>query len=424
VGETGERISVLCSCGKTLKAPASAVGKKAKCPKCGTVLTVQAPPPPPPPPPHAQPDSIDDALYDLADQSQQAAAQAPPPLGPRCPQCMAEMAAGAVLCTRCGYDTRTGKSLRPSVQKAAPGKKSKKETVDKMAPQASFFKGLAASFGGALIGGIIWFLIAWGTGYELYFIALLVGALAGIGMQWGQQGYSYLGGFAAAGVTLVVMILAKVAVVAAVLLPIMRAEDAADGDGEFDERVVDMLVEEHFKSRNIDPDEVSFDQHEAALRAVGKKLKKMPRQEYEALLAKVQEDETQEELVEYVTDEVLKNTMQVNPDDASDAQRVVAEKQAQKKVAAMTPAQRAAEHKRLTALAEAQAAKELAELEKALADEEDADGEGDKPSRGRSAAAAIGFVVILLLMFGWKSIIFMLGALFIAYRTASGSVHG
>jgi hypothetical protein len=416
VAESGERISVLCSCGKTLKAPASAVGKKAKCPKCGTVLTVQAPPPPPPPP---QTDSIDDALYDLADQSQQATAQAP--ANPRCPQCTAEMAPGAVLCTRCGYDTRTGKSLRPSIQRTPPGK-SKKQTVDKMAPQGSFFKGLAASFGGALIGGLVWFLIAWGTGYELYFVALLVGALAGLGMQWGQRGYSYLGGFAAAGMTLVVMILAKIAVVAAVLLPIMRAEDDASGDGEFDERVVEMLAEEHLKSRKIDPEDASFDQHEAALRAAGKKLKKMPKQEYEALLAKVKDQDAQEELVGYVTEDVLKNTMQLNPEKASDSQRMVAEKLAQKKVAAMTPDQRVAEHKRLAALAEAQAAKELAEFEKKLAEENDSG--GAKPNRSHSAAAAVGFVFILLLMFGWKSVIFMLGALFIAYRTASGSVHG
>ena len=416
MGGSGERISVLCTCGKTLKAPASAVGKRAKCPTCGTVLTV--PPLPPPPPP--QNDSTDDALYDLADQSEQATQHVP--AAPRCPQCRAEMAAGAVLCTRCGYDTRTGKSLQPSVQAATRTRKSKQPPVDKMAPQASFFKGLACSFGAALIGGFVWFLVAWGTGYELYFIALLVGILAGIGMQWGQQGYSYLGGFAAAGVTFVVMIMAKVAVVAAVLLPIMRAEDSAGGDGEFDERVVEVLAEEHLKSRNIDPDDATLDQHEAALSAAGKKLKKMPKQEYQALLEKVQDQEMQEELVEYVADDVLKNTMRVDPDEASDGQREVAEKQAQKKVAAMTPAQRVAEHKRLEALAEAQAAKELEEMEKALADEDDAG--GDKPNRSASAARAIGLVVILLLLFGWKSVIFMLGALFIAYRTAAGSVHG
>ena len=39
------KISVSCSCGKTLKAPASAAGKTAKCPACGTPLTIPAPAP-------------------------------------------------------------------------------------------------------------------------------------------------------------------------------------------------------------------------------------------------------------------------------------------------------------------------------------------------------------------------------------------
>src|SRR6185503_11407471 len=106
---------------------------------------------------------------------------------------------------------------------------------------------------------------------------------------------------------------------------------------------------------------------------------------------------------------------------ASNSQREVAAMQARKKVAAMTPEQRDTEHKRLTALAEAQTAKELEELKKSLAE---GDADGDKSSRAGGGAAAVGFVVILLLMFGLKSIIFMLGALFIAYRTAAGSVHG
>ena len=64
----------------------------------------------------------------------------------------------------------------------------------------------------------------------------------------------------------------------------------------------------------------------------------------------------------------------------------------------------------------------MEEWEKSRAAERDTDGE--KPNRSGSAARAIGFVFILLLIFGWKSVVFMLGALFIAYRTASGSVHG
>ena len=66
--ETGDKISVQCACGKKLKAPASAVGRKAKCPACGNVLTIEPPPPPPP----AEDDPLG-ALYDLADAEKDAA---------------------------------------------------------------------------------------------------------------------------------------------------------------------------------------------------------------------------------------------------------------------------------------------------------------------------------------------------------------
>ena len=93
-------ISVVCACGKKLKAPASAVGKKAKCPKCNNIMTLTAPPP--------REDDFD-ALYDLAEEGNQAAAQQQD--APRCPGCMAQMMPGDVLCTNCGFDTRKGKAV-------------------------------------------------------------------------------------------------------------------------------------------------------------------------------------------------------------------------------------------------------------------------------------------------------------------------
>src|SRR5262245_11096642 len=107
--ETG-KISVQCACGKKLKAPASAVGKKAKCPACGNVLTIEAP---------AEDDSLG-ALYDLAEQADAAAkpSAADRDDSARCPGCMSAMPPGAVLCTNCGFDTRSGKKI--VTKKAAP----------------------------------------------------------------------------------------------------------------------------------------------------------------------------------------------------------------------------------------------------------------------------------------------------------------
>src|SRR5262245_37012093 len=101
---TGDTISVQCACGKKLKAPASAVGRKAKCPACGNVVTTAPPPPPPAPMPEDDPLA---GMYELAEAEKQAAHTNQIVDSPRCPKCGADMGTGAVLCVNCGYDMRT-----------------------------------------------------------------------------------------------------------------------------------------------------------------------------------------------------------------------------------------------------------------------------------------------------------------------------
>jgi hypothetical protein len=421
-------ISVLCQCGKKLKAPSTAVGKKAKCPKCGNIVVVKLPPPPP------EDDGLD-ALYDLAQESEQAAANQE--FAPRCPGCFRELPSGAVLCTNCGYDTRSGKSIKPKVEtltspaamavaQAKQGKKGK--PVDMMAPQGSFLKGLAASIGAASAGAIVWFLIAWGTGYEIYFVVLGIGALAGLGMQWGQEGYSYLGGFTAAAVTFVVMVLARIAVVVALLLPMMRAEEAEEAalqmpDLEmYDERVVEKLHEDELKVMKVEPGDEDKKQNVAAYQAVEKKLKAMPKAQYNAMVAKFDQDEREQELAGYLTEDLIKKQFNVHPDSATGQQWEMASKQAKEKMASMTQAQKDAEHKKLAAAEEKELQEQIAKA-KAERAARKARGEDDGSGAAAGAAAAIGFVFIMFLVFGgFKGFLFTLGALFLAYRSASGSV--
>src|SRR3954453_22236198 len=137
MAQTAETISVHCECGKKLKAPATAVGRKAKCPACGNVLVITPPPPPEP----VEDDGLG-ALYDLANAEQSAAASNQVDDSPRCPKCAAEMGTGAVLCVNCGYDMRS-KSKLGAATKAVAGppvidpdfekKQGKKKPVDKMA---------------------------------------------------------------------------------------------------------------------------------------------------------------------------------------------------------------------------------------------------------------------------------------------------
>jgi hypothetical protein len=409
----------MCSCGKKLKAPASAVGKKAKCPKCGNVLTVKPPPPPPP-----EEDNSLDALYDLAQESEQHAAQQQ--LAPRCPGCMREMLPGAVICTNCGYDTRKGKAIAPQVTTAtkfdpaaaaanvATGKAGKK-VVDKMAPQGPFWKGLLASAGGALVGAFVWVLIAYFTGYWGMLPVLLVALLAGLGMQWGQEGYSYLGGFSAAAITFVVMFVARFAVVMAIAIPMLKAEEAEevrsaeeeaalrmpDFDA-YDERVVDQLYEEQLKAQKLNDDDIDEKQEAAAYQAVEKKLKAMPETQYKTMVAKFDKEEEAEQLEAYVREDLLLNVIGVHPGRASSVEWDQAERGAKEKIAKMTPAQRDAEYKRLHAKHEKENAAALAEAQREAAarrasrTQEDVDAE----RATRNAAVAFGAVVIFFLIFG------------------------
>jgi hypothetical protein len=276
-----EEVGFSCAaCGKQYRWKPEIAGKKVKC-KCGNPLSVPATPPtpgrpaarqavvqpglaaaarsaevrpratataarvgnvPPPPPPPPAPsrkhrDTSDDddggmdALYALARQEAEVAEDATAGADLNfCPNCRNRMNPDGVLCTACGYNRKTGKMLSaaaPKVAKASSGggggifamfkKSGDAKKADKMAPQGSFMLGLALSFGFSLGAALLWCLVAWGVHLEVYYLVLLVGAAAGVGMQVGQKGYSRIGGFTAAGVTLVVMILARIAVIVAIV---------------------------------------------------------------------------------------------------------------------------------------------------------------------------------------------------------------
>ncbi|MDA8743763.1 hypothetical protein N9N28_03915 [Rubripirellula amarantea] len=125
-------ITIKCQCGKALKIPDSMAGKAVKCPGCATVIKVPAgatakpaapgaaaPQPAAPQPatqrpaaqrPAAQPvvpASAGGGLDDMFDEegfSKQ--------VGKVCPACAAEMSAGAVLCTKCGFHSEHGVKMQ------------------------------------------------------------------------------------------------------------------------------------------------------------------------------------------------------------------------------------------------------------------------------------------------------------------------
>jgi hypothetical protein len=289
-----------------------------------------------------------------------------------------------------------------------------------MAPQGSFMKGLAASAVGAAVGGVAWFGIAWAIGYEFSFIAILVGILAGVGMQWGHEGYSTLGGWVACGTALLAMLLAKAAVIMIVVLPALRAEgDSLGDDTEHDDRVIEMLAQDQLKAMHVKPEDATVEQEKVAYAAAKMQIKKMSKKEYDAAIKRADEKEKLDELIGMEAEEIMRGMPKPNNLKEGFAALAAASKQARAKVEAMTPAQREAEIKRL-----GDAETRNAEIDRQRAQNDRAAENGDDSSSGGSAAKTAGFVVLLLLVFGWKSALFMVLGLGAAYKTASGSVSG
>jgi hypothetical protein len=83
-------LRVQCQCGKKLQAKAELAGKTAKCPACGQPVKLPAAPPVAPVLPTS----------------------AAPPPDKECPRCFAMAPTAQILCLSCGYDFRTGKTVK------------------------------------------------------------------------------------------------------------------------------------------------------------------------------------------------------------------------------------------------------------------------------------------------------------------------
>ncbi|HEY3392675.1 MAG TPA: MJ0042-type zinc finger domain-containing protein [Lacipirellulaceae bacterium] len=148
------------------------------------------------------------------------APKAPKVAGATCPACGATLAAGAVLCVACGYDTRTRSKLQTQHLEpaASPAKKSKRRS--KLDSAASLLRGTVFSFIGAMLGAVIWAVFTYFTLWEHSIIALGLGGLAGLGMALGHDDDDgTIAGIIAAFMSLAGIFAAKVLIIAFVILP-------------------------------------------------------------------------------------------------------------------------------------------------------------------------------------------------------------
>jgi hypothetical protein len=283
-----------------------------------------------------------DALYALAQQEAEVADDATAGADLNfCPNCRNRMSPDAVLCTTCGYNRKTGKMLSaaaPKVAKAGGGggggilgmfKKGggggDPKKVDKMAPQGSFMLGVALSFGFALGAALLWCLVAWGVHLEVYYLVLLVGAAAGVGMQVGQKGYSRLGGLTAAGVTLVIMVLARIAVIVAIVGTSTAASLASGSSGgddsadEDDSYSVYQNQDENGGTKDPKTMAVEMAQHAAKMKA--KQQAKWDRQAAEEQKKHPTLPPADPLIIEKIADDFLANELKVDKNFATPDQR-------------------------------------------------------------------------------------------------------
>jgi hypothetical protein len=152
----------------------------------------------------------------------------PPPAGAGCPSCNGPMAPGALVCVKCGYDTRI--RGRRSVERVTEDDSTKKRS--KLGSAASLLRGTFFSFLGAMLGAFVWAVLAYLTMYEFSIVAWGLGGLAGLGMALGHEADDgTFAGIIAAFMSFVGIVAAKIFIV---IIVVAAALSSAVNDLKFD----------------------------------------------------------------------------------------------------------------------------------------------------------------------------------------------
>jgi len=110
----GGKITLKCSCGRSLSVPASAAGKQVKCPACGSAVPVPAASSPAPDEEEFELEVPAAARVSAGDTSGFGYASA------HCPNCGSEIQRGAIFCVECGTHLGSGKRVETMVEAPAP----------------------------------------------------------------------------------------------------------------------------------------------------------------------------------------------------------------------------------------------------------------------------------------------------------------
>lgn len=278
---TNDTIVLKCGCGTNMRVRASAAGKKAKCPKCGGIMTIPAMAAAPRIVLSAPAANQTAAPSDLSDLLPiEPAPPAEPAGGTRCPQCKIMMATGAKICISCGYNIETGKTLKTT--DGTPGRvASAAKTV------GAFALGTTLSAVGAALGGLVWFLVAWNAHVSVGYIAWGVGVLAGIGMRLGYREAETKAGVVAAGFSAFGIVGAKAVIFFLIIYTLVTGDtDDIQAQRAF---VKFSIANESLEEKGLKSEKEREDQWPSALKEADDRVKKMSDEEVQTAAAEYRE---------------------------------------------------------------------------------------------------------------------------------------
>jgi hypothetical protein len=256
------------ACGQAYSVKDEFAGRTTKCRKCSQPVTVPVPAAPDLEPLGALGSFLDEEIGPT--QPKQPVAPVSGPTMP-CPSCAAPMPQTAALCVKCGYDVATGKTRVTQRPDEAAQKKKKKREAGESSGMLLLARGIALSSVGALLGAVVWALVAVATHREIGWIAWAVGAAAGGGMSLGYDDKSdgTVPGILAAFIALGGIVMGKVFILVWVLYPLLTGnlEDFAFQR----EAVAGNMATKALEQRGVDPDadELAFQQeYDKSLRSL------------------------------------------------------------------------------------------------------------------------------------------------------------
>jgi len=461
------------SCGKHIRVPANATGRKARCPACEGVFVIgqipaspavaiqpkpvsqpaarSAPKPAPasqPPLPEADQEQ-DDGTYGwsdgggslLAEAEQQPAADAGTAYK-LCPNCGQTMPAEARLCVACGFDTKTGRRMQDTaVSGGGGGALSAVGGVLGSAVRSSgaLLLGTLLSFLGAMLGAAIWAGIAYAVHLEIGWIAWAIGGLAGGGMYLGYRNQSTLAGLIASFMAVLGIVVGKIGVFVIVVLSMLATmatttDNAAPGGAAIKSRDNESNMMEryalasHHAELKANRQGLSYDdpKRNAIYTQEEQRFKAMPPDQIKKAADEMEKWEqggkwkdaayVRDFLIYSYIDKALeaeadKKGVETDEREVTPVQWQQHHRDAVKRADGIAADQRLAEAKRIEAEQKAAMDKATAEMEEEVGD-----------AAGQAAVGLLGLFFSAL--FGWMDILFLILAVATAYHLASGLSFG